>query len=174
MYKTGTRYLKIPVKQGLEMRIQKVPKWSAGVLKMRDVIYWNLPFDVDVAHLVAGEECVVLENNFVRVPDDHPQLVRRRLPRRDVNLESHLEQRFTIRLFCQFRFEKNNQTQTVRKAANNTFEQKAARKMLMKLTLGFPFRSTFCDDCSEKLACLLLFCKSIQDNLATRQQKNLY
>ncbi len=42
--------------------------------------------DVDVAHLLPGEEGVVLQHHVVRVPDDAAQLVALGLPRGDVHL----------------------------------------------------------------------------------------
>lgn len=44
-----------------------------------------LPFHVDVGHLFAGEEGIVLQHDVVRVPDHHAQLVRLRLAGRDVD-----------------------------------------------------------------------------------------
>jgi hypothetical protein len=38
------------------------------------------PFNVDVAHLLAAEEGVVLQDHLVRVPDDHSQFPVGRLP----------------------------------------------------------------------------------------------
>ena len=49
-------------------------------LLSRSIDLLRLPFDVDVAHLLAGEEGVVLQHHLVRVPDYHAQLPVARLP----------------------------------------------------------------------------------------------
>lgn len=37
---------------------------------------YGLPFNVDVTHFLSREESVVFQHHVVRVPDDHPKLVR--------------------------------------------------------------------------------------------------
>ena len=49
------------------------------------------PLHINIAHLLPGEECVILEHNLVRVPDDHPQLPGARLAGADVNLSISTE-----------------------------------------------------------------------------------